>query len=280
MSLTYPSRLIKFFSIFGKSLFDFYRDGYFFLSAAVSFYTILAVPPLLVVIASIASFIPIEHIDWVKLIHVAIPTLLLDQLSIIEFLTLNRGAYGVTGFAVAYIISLGLFRALDQALYTIYQHPPRSYLGEYIWLQVIVFPIFILGLIATYGIATSLSEIFRSLIFHPFFSHGIAYYLLSIFQKITSIFGIVSIFSFLFTVYHFLTPRTDKRLKYTLISSILVTGLFIIIRKGFGFYFTYVSAAGSIYGAFSSIFGVLLWILIGYSVIFFGARFLYYLEPK
>lgn len=248
-----------------------------FLAAAVSFYTVLAVVPLLIVIASVASFIPFERIDWTRIIHAAIPSLLLDNNAIVGFLTMNRGAYGISGFAIAYILSQGLFRALDQALFYIFDKKPRK-LKEYIRLQLVIFPFFILGMITAYMMATSLSEIMSKLVLRPFFSEGVPYYLITIFHKTTSVFGMVTIFLFLFTLYHVLAPRVKKRFAHSFLVATFVSVLFLLLRKGFGVYFSYISTAENIYGTFSGVFGILLWVLLGYGLIFYGARFLYLLE--
>ena len=256
---------------------DFYSGRYMFLAAAVSFYTVLAVVPLLIVIASVASFMPFQSIDWTRLIHAAIPSLLLDNDTVVGFLTMNRGAYGISGFAIAYILSQGLFRALDQALFVIFDKKPRKF-REYIRLQLIIFPFFILGMITAYMIATSLSEILNKLLLLPFFSEGIPYYLITLFHKTTSVFGMVTIFLFLLTLYHVLAPRVKNRFGNSLIVATFISVLFLLLRKGFGVYFSYISTAENIYGAFSGVFGILLWVLMGYALIFYGARVLYLLE--
>jgi len=258
---------------------DFFSDRYVFLAAAVSFYTVLAVVPLLIVIASVASFIPFERIDWTRIVHAVLPSLLLDNTDIVGFLTTNRGAYGVTGFAIAYLLSQGLFRALDQALFYIFDKRPRK-LREYIRLQLIIFPFFILGMITAYMIATSLSEILAKLLYHPFFSQGVPHYIIKLFQQTTSVFGMVTIFLFLITLYHILAPRNRKRFSNTFTVATFISLLFLILRKGFGVYFSYISTAENIYGAFSGVFGILLWIFLGYGLIFYGARILYLLEKN
>ena len=256
---------------------DFYSDQYLFLAAAVSFYTVLAVVPLLIVIASVASFIPVESIDWTRLIHAAIPSLLLNNDAVVGFLTMNRGAYGISGFAIAYISSQGLFRALDQALFVVFEKKPRK-LKEYIRLQLIIVPFFILGMITAYIIATSISEILAKLLVRPFFLEGFPFYLLTLFHRTTSVFGVVTIFLFLLTVYHILAPRIKKRFGNSLIVATYISVLCLLLRKGFGIYFSYISTAENIYGAFSGVFGILLWVLMGYGLIFYGARVLYLLE--
>ncbi|NDC82812.1 YihY/virulence factor BrkB family protein [bacterium] len=258
---------------------DLFRKRYLFLAAAVSFYTLLAVIPLLAVVASIASYIPFENINWLRLIHVAVPSLLLEDREILDFLTVNRGAYGVSGFAVAYMLSLGLFRAIDHALHSVFEFPSRK-INEYIRLQFVLFPIFILGMITAYILATSLSSFLGTIITLPIFTNSVSQYVIHTIHSVTSFFGFVTMFSFLFTLYHVLAPRRKKHLDHSLVTALLGSFILTLVRQLFIIYFSFVSTAKNIYGTFSSVFGFLLWVLVAYTAILFCGRVLYIVEKR
>jgi membrane protein len=256
---------------------DFQKERYVFLSAAVSFYTLLAVVPLLIVVASAASLIPMESINWNRIFQAIFPHFFFNNHQILVFLTHQAGAYGITGFIAAYVASQGLFRALDQALCTVFEKPVRRF-RDYIRLQFMIYPFFILALITVYIVATSLSELVAKLLTYPIFREGVGYYIGSIFHKVTGLFGMMAIFLLLFMLYHFLAPRVIPRMRNSLMATTVMALLFLMVRKGFGYYFTYISNTQSIYGAFSGVFGVLLWVFVAYNLLIYGARFLFRLE--
>ena len=260
-----------------QSASDFIRLRYVFLSAAISFYTLLAIVPVLILIASIGSLLPIEAINWNRILQSIFPNLLLNNAQIISFFTQHRGAYGITGLIGAYILSQGLFRTLDQALAYIFEIQPRKF-NEYILLQLAAIPIFVLAMITLYVLATMISEFMNNLLLLPFFSGGLPYYLADIAKRITGLFGLVTIFWLLFLIYHFLAPRKIRKFSDSISTTVFICVFFFLLRMGFGFYFTHFSNVQHIYGAFSWIFGVLLWVFVGYDLIVLGARILFYLD--
>ncbi len=269
--------LRRFFRAAGGAAYDFYDQRYVFLAAALSFYTILAVVPLLIVIASVTSFLPIEQLRWGDIINVIFPNLVMNTEWVVDFLTYESGTYGITGFIAAYLTSQGLFRALDQVLATVFDRPIRS-LKEYIRLQLVVYPILLLGMITLYIGATSVSEMMMRLLLLPIFQSGLWYYLGSMLHRATTFFGTISIFTILLLVYQYLAPRKHPKFRYTLFATIYTSVLFYIVKRLFSFYFLHVSNVSSIYGAFSGVFGVLMWVFIAFDLVVYGARFLYWIE--
>lgn len=259
-----------------NAIFDHFRLRMDFQTAAITYFTLISSIPLLIVMTTIVSFLPIDSIRLETIIAAIFPKLPFDPGHVLTLLRQQRQAYGFLGITIAYYFSMYLISGLKRALHIIMEIDTkytRRLLHEMVWvslLTLLTMAAYMLGAVASATIVT-LSHL-------EMFSNGLPYYLLFLFSKVVNIYNLITIFSVVMVIYHFLTPRPSKRWLNTLIVAINVTIFLILLKKGFAVYILAAASINRLYATFAGVFGFLIWIFISFNVTFMGARVLYYLE--
>jgi len=268
--------LLYYITSWYNAILDHFRLRMDFHTAAITYFTLIASIPLLIVMTTIVSLLPIDNVRLETIISAIFPKLPFDPGHILVLLHQQREAYSFFGIAIAYYFSMYLISGLKRALHTVMEidtRYKRRLLHEMIWvslLTLLTMAAYLLGAVASATIST--------LSHFDLFASGLPYYILFLFSKVVNIYNLITIFSVVMVIYHFLTPRPAKRWANTIIVSINVTIFLILLKKGFAFYILAAAAINQLYATFAGVFGFLIWIFISFNVMFMGARVLYYLE--
>lgn len=268
--------VVYYISCWYRAFLDHFRLHVDYQTAAITYFTLIASVPLLIVMSTLASLLPIDDLKLETLITAVFPKLPFDPRHILILLHQQRGAYGILGVVIAYYFAMYLISGLKQGLHTLMEidHKyTRKLLHEVIWVNLLT-----VLTMAAYLAGAFASATLSTLSHFDSFSKGLPYYVLFLFSKVVNIYNLVTIFSVVLVIYHFLTPRPKKRWPHTLLVTLTVTVLMILLKKGFVFYIAAAASVNKLYATFAGVFGFLIWIFISFNVTFMGARVLYYLE--
>ncbi len=270
------NRLAYYITCWYNAILDHFRLKMDFHTAAITYFTLISSIPLLIVMTTIVSLLPIDNVRLETLILAIFPQLPFDPGHVLVLLHQQREAYSVFGIAIAYYFSMYLISGLKRALHTIMEIDTkykRRLFHEMIWVSLLT-----LLTLAAYMLGALASATISTLSHSPLFTKGLPYYVLFLFSKVVNIYNLITIFSVLTVLYHFLTPRPGKKWINTIIVTITVTILLILFKKSFAFYILAATDINRLYATFAGVFGFLIWIFISFNVTFMGARVLYYLE--
>lgn len=276
-----PVRLTKYFIRIIKAIYlavrDVFAKGLDNRSAALSFFTLISILPLLIVITVTFSLLPFEADMVIETIYAFFPDLAIDLSATMSLLSQQRQLYGIVGFILAYYFATGLFRVLHMTLLYIFEQPLPPF-SKNIQIQLLSVPIFILGLFAIYVAGYLVSSVIGVLLTFPIFENMKTVFILSLFVNIANLVNFLTFFSLVFLIYHVMSPRPNKLLRNSLVLTTIIAVLFTILKTFFGRYLNVAAAINPVYGTFGGVLGLLLWIFISFNIILIGARALYYLE--
>ena len=265
---------------FRESSYDHFRNHYGYRSAALSFYTLATIIPMLVVIATILSFLPINTEALVLRITELFPKLPLAPNKILDIfssvLLKQRSWYGILGFMLTYFFASRLFLALYRTLRIVFNEPFK--IKHNIIIQFLSIPIIIIGLIIVNVASFVIPIIVSWLHFIPFVFEYMPKIILDAIMNIANIISFFTFFTFLFLMYHFFVFRNTRVISKSLIITLISCFVFTTLRNVFGFFIDMVGRVNPIYGAFSGVFGFIAWIYLSYIVVLIAARALFYLE--
>lgn len=243
-------------------------------SAALAYYTIFSLAPLLLLLLSIAGLV-FTQTTVEKDVSTQIVGLLGKQGAslILTILThAKKPSSGIIGTVISTITlllgALGVFGQLQQMLNTIWhveQKPTAGIKGlirSRIWNASMVGVIAFL-LIVSLGASTATAAI------GTFLTHGllVSPILLEIINAVISFLLITLLFALMFKV----LPDIIIRWKYVWIGSLITSFLFTLGKEGIGIYIGH-SGIASEYGAAGSLIVLLLWVYYATQIVFFGSE--------
>jgi len=248
--------------------------------AGLSFYTIISLIPLIIVIATILSLLPFETKQIVQSLYRVVPDFPFDIEIILskasKLLSKERNLYGIISFFFAYFFASRLFLALHRTMRVIFEM--KGVVGRHINIQVLGIPIFILGLFVIYFGGLIVVKVMETVFHIKIITKVLPQILMT---QIIDITNIVTYFTFsllIFLMYHFLAPRANRRFRNSLTVTLVIGAIFTLLKNMFGFFINFMASHNPIYAAFGGIFGFLFWIFLSYYVILIGARAIFYLE--
>ncbi len=265
---------------------DYFLKGYGYHGAAVSYYVLMSLVPLLIVLTVGASYIAnIKEETIIKVIGALFPEVTQNFMTFaVKLLSEQRTFFGIFGFLVAFYFSTRLFTALHTALIYTFEGKEVGLkrtalvyiLGVPIFKFLIIF-IYIVSIVLSSTLSILTNSIIWESLKNFFYKLGIG----DIFVLVTNITNIVIFISFfiiLFVIYHFLAPREEKILKDTILVTLISSFLLFITKELFNQFIVLAAKTNPLYGSLSGIFTFLLWLYIGFSIVIIGSRTVYYLE--
>jgi membrane protein len=263
-----------------KAIHDLFSKDLDYLAAAISFFTLISIVPLLLVMTTILSFLPFKTIGILSSFQSFFPAETFTYISkIVNIFTKQRKLYGLLSFIVAYYSATGVFRILHRALVVIFEVPLSEH-KKNLKVQFLSIPIFMLGLFGIYFGSNSISFIFALLYKIPMFNTVLSTFLASLFINIANIISFMSFFFLMFLIYHVMAPRENKKKRNSIAMAIIVSILFTALRNLFHKLVIGIAAYNPLFGAFSGLVAFLAWLFISYNLILVGARTLFYLETE
>lgn len=274
------NKLIKFFKrlvkLFSKSADVWSKNDPWTLSAAISYYAIISLPGLLVIIISVAGYFYGEQ-EIQGEIKNQFDNLIGSESArqvagMIEQARLGSDSVWATILGIGALIfsATGVFAQLQRALNQLWG---IKILPKKAIIKLLLTRLFSLGMILVLGFLMMVSLIISSLIF--FFSDLISDYLgqagTYLFEAINVTFSLVvvaTVFALIFKV----LPDAKISWKKIWVGAFLTSGLFNLGKYLIGYYIGQ-SDPGSTYGAAGSVILILIWVAYSSLILLFGAAF-------
>ncbi|MBU1668816.1 YihY family inner membrane protein [bacterium] len=261
-------QLIKEYYIFIRDfLAALFQDKLSYYSASLSFYTLFSIIPLLVIVLSIFTNLPIFE-DIYNSIQAIIfenlmPTHSKEVLTYINGFVDNSGKLGMVGVIYVLFASMMFFKNYDYIVNDIFECERRSFWSSVTvyWTLVTLTPIMlVLSFYLSTQIQTMLDKNEWTATIHllnmlPFFI----------------------IWSIFFLSYK-ISANTDVSNKAASISSFIASLAWYFAKMGFVFYVVHNKTYLSIYGGFSILLFFFLWIYISWAIFLHGLKFCHLLE--
>jgi membrane protein len=255
-----------FFRDFLKDLLDD-RLGYY--AASLSWNTIFAIIPLLVILLYVFTTLPyfdavyenVKHLIFTNLL----PTESKEIMASINTFIENSDKLGQVGFFYVTFAAIMFFKNYDYIVNDIFETPRRG----------------ILESIKTYLILITLLPIMM----------GGSFYLSSFIQSYldkTSVTSLIHIYYFLpfliiwgaFYITYQLSANIPIRKRAAVTSSFIASLIWYLSKSAFVFYVVHNKTYASVYGSISTILFFFLWIYISWAIFLHGLRFCYLLDKN
>lgn len=229
-------------------------------AASLSFYTVFAILPLLLVTLSVVTSLPSfdEYYDRLKeLIFSAIIPTQTDVVSqYMDTFINNSFKLGAMGLSYVVVTSVLFFKNYEYIISKIFNIEPRNFwesISVY-WTMVTLIPV---------GIVLSI--------------YVSGYIQLAIDERLSGIINIVKVFPYILNwMLFFVIYRISANVKITnrsaLISSLVVALMWSVLKNMFVYYVLYNKAYASIYGSFSIMLFIMLWIYLSWVILLYGFK--------
>lgn len=262
--------------LFQETFNEFMDDNAIMLSAALSYYTIFSLPPLLIIIISLSGvFFGSEAVSG-ELFHqinglVGNEAALQIQETIKNVELSNSSSYAtIFGVVILLIGASGVFVEIQNSLNYIWgikAKPKRGFI-KFIKNRMISF-----SMIGTVGFLLLVSLIINSLI--DILNKRLATFIpmdTILLFYILNLVGVFIIIALLFTVIFKTLPDGKIKLRDCFIGASFTALLFMIGKFAIGLYLGS-SAIASVYGAAGSVILILVWVYYSAMILYFGAEF-------
>jgi membrane protein len=249
---------------FIKELFDD-KLGYY--SASLSFYTLFSIIPLLVIVLSILTHLPIfdeiyKNIQDILFANL-MPTNSKEILTYINSFVENSGKLGIVGIIYVLFASMMFFKNYDYIVNDIFNTQKRTFWASVsvYWTLITLTPIM---LVLSFYISSQIQKILNQ-------------------NELTAGIEIItilpfSIIWFIFFLTYKISANRDISNRAVGISSFIVSLVWYLAKIGFIFYVFHNKTYLSIYGSLSILLFFFLWIYISWAIFLHGLKFCYILD--
>lgn len=267
--------VISYWNAVKKAVLDFSDDNGFKLSASLSYSTLFAMAPLLIVIISLAGiFFGQEAVEgkifW-QIQHLVGANAALQVQDIIGNIQKTRHtvAGAIIGGGILVVTATGVFTEIQGSINYMWSIQARPQKG---WLKFLLNRLLSFSLIVGFGFIAMVSLVINSLMdllgaqLKSYFSHSVyIFYALNLLLTLSAI--IV-----LFTVVFKILPDAIIRWKDALVGAIFTAVLFMAGKFLIGLYLGN-SNIGKLYGTAASIIVILTWVYYSSIILYVGAEF-------
>jgi membrane protein len=262
------NRILKEYYVFIRDfLSELFADKLSYYSASLSFYTLFSLIPLLVIVLSIFTNLPIfdtiyQHIQNLIFKNL-MPTNSQEVLTYINTFVENSGKLGFVGVIYVLFASMMFFKNYDYIVNDIFETKRRSFWSSVTvyWTLVTLSPIM---LALSFYLSTEIQEMLDK---HSLTS-GI---------HLLTILPFIIIWSIFFLTYK-ISANTTVSNKASGISSFIASLAWYIAKVGFIFYVVHNKTYLSVYGSLSTLLFFFLWIYISWAIFLHGLKFCHLLE--
>ena len=260
--------LIKSYYVFLRDfLSSLFQDKLSYYSASLSYYTLFSIIPLLVIILSIFTNLPIFDGVYKEIQSMLFENLMpihsQDILTHINGFVENSGKLGMVGVVYVLFASLMFFKNYDYIVNDIFETQRRSFWSSVTvyWTLVTLTPIM---MVLSFYISTQIQVILNK----NQFTAGI---------EVIQVLPFFIVWSIFFLTYK-ISANVHVSVKAAAISSFIASLVWYIAKSGFIFYVMHNQTYMSIYGGLSILLFFFLWIYISWAIFLHGLKFCHLLE--
>lgn len=261
-------KLIKEYYIFIRDFLSaLFQDKLSYYSASLSFYTLFSIIPLLVIVLSIFTNLPVFENVYTDiqalLFENLMPTHSKEILTYINAFVENSGKLGMVGVIYVLFASMMFFKNYDYIVNDLFECERRTFWSSVTvyWTLVTLTPIM---LVLSFYVSSQIQIILDK----NQFTDGIHV------LKILPFFIIWSIFFLTYKI----SANVHVENKAAAISSFIASLVWYIAKNGFIFYVVHNKTYMSIYGGLSTLLFFFLWIYISWAIFLHGLKFCHLLE--
>lgn len=269
-------KLNKILTLFKNSVMDFIDDNAMKFSAALSYYTIFALPPLIILIISLSGFF-FEQKEVSDYFYSQITDLIGENTAIelqaaMEKVTVNREGIlpTIIGVGILLFSASGVFAEIQSSINYIwgFTAKPNKSIIRLVKNRLLSF-----AMIASVGFVLLVSLMLNSIVslFYNYLASFFAEETLHLVNVLNNIL-VFSIITLLFVLIFKTLPNGKIRWKDTFVGAAFTAILFMIGKFGIGLYLG-TTAQSSLYGAAGSIIVMLIWVYYSAMILYFGAEF-------
>lgn len=267
------------FNIAKATMDAFFEDRVFKLSAALAYYTVLAISPILMIIISVASMLYKKDAIEDKIYSELNGLIGHDLAHEVQQFVINSSLTGksdialITGLVVLFVASTAVFAEVQDSLNYIWQVKAKPKHG---WLKIIRDRVLSFSVIVSLSFILLVSMLLNTLIkrFGHFFlelfmEYDVTFDVLFFYiNKVVSILVTVAVFTLMFKV----LPDVKLKWKHALAGGIFTAILFSIGQIGIGYYLQQFQP-GLNFGSAGSIIALLVWVYYTSIIVYLGAEF-------
>ena len=265
-----------FWKLLKMAFVEFFADGSLRHSASLSFYTIFAMAPLLIIVISLAGiFFGVDAVEGKiyvqinELVGDAAAAEIQDIIKNVEASESSRGG-AIIGFIILIIGASGVFTEIQDSINYIWSVKAKPKKG---WLKIIINRLLSFSLIASFGFLLLVSLLVNTLMdllsdrMKLFLPNATIY-----FFQFLNVLLIFLIISCLFAIIFKVLPDALIRWRDAFIGAFFTASLFIGGKFLIGFYLSKFNVRAT-FGATASIILILLWVYYSSIILYFGAEF-------
>lgn len=259
-----------------QSVVDFLDDRATTFSAALSYYTIFALPPLIILIISASGFF-LEEKDVSSFFYQQVgelvgPNTAKEVENAMNNVTINRSGVlpTIIGVVMLLFTASGVFAEIQSSLNYIWGFVAKP---EKSVIRLIKNRLLSFAMIGSVGFLLLVSLLVNSLA-SILFEYLTTYFAESTIYLVQLVNNIIVFFiiTLLFAVIFKTLPNGIIRMKDVLVGAAFTAVLFMVGKFGIGFYLG-TTAKSSLYGAAGSIIVMLIWVYYSAMILYFGAEF-------
>ncbi len=253
-----------------KEIISFFKDhDLLHYASSLSFHTILALIPILLISLSIFTHLPSFEKYYDKIRNFVFSSLIPSHQEIIvnyidQFMQ-NTLSMGTIGFIFVIYVSIMFFDDYEYVVSRIFHTTPRKF-----WHSISVYWTLITMAPLALGISFYLSSYLQTLLDSYEYTSWINF--LAVFPFL--------IIWFLFFVTYSISANVEVETKISLVSSFVSSSVWYLSKNLFVYYIFYNKTYLSIYGSFSAIMFFLIWIYLSWIIFLYGMKLCYILNFK
>lgn len=250
----------------GESLRGFVRDDCHIMAAAISFYAVLSLLPLMLLLLSIAGYV-LEYAGkeyasqqalfahLAEYVRAVFPFTSEDFIQRLRSITMSRETFGVTGLLILFITASLVFRSLELAFARVFKTSRhRSLLGHQLLIVAFILAIGLLFLGIHYlTVVGSSVASGGGLGFATSFQEAMRHYLVLRFA--VSLISGTLVFAVLLKYF----SRERVRMRASLLGGLLFALLWILASKLFGYYLENLARFSMLYGSLATPAVIVVW---------------------
>jgi membrane protein len=269
-------RIRTVFSLLKNTAIAFLDDNAFKLSASLSYYTVFALGPLLIIVISLSAIVYGKEVVEGKLVEQLSGLIGADAaLQIQNILSNAQQTHASTlgaiiGFIILFIGATGVFTEIQSSInfiWSVRAKPKKS------WLKYLLNRLLSFSLIVGLGFVLLVSLVINALLLllSKKLSEKFPHFPVGLFNLTNSLI-ILAVITCLFTIIYKILPDAIISWKDAWIGSIFTAALFLLGKFLIGYYLGE-SNLGVTYGAAASVIIILAWVYYSSLILYFGAEF-------
>lgn len=261
----------------GRSVVTFVRNECFYLAASISFYLILSIVPLSLLILTLFGYLVGENQELYRFllsgILILFPSVVKGITEELRSVITYRGI-NIFMLCVYSVLSLQLFYSMERAMNIIFRVPRKRHFLLFIFWSIFIVTLLFIFLLLSFTISSSAD------LLH---TYPVTFIDIEVGTRAAILLKYIAPFVLVlmtFTAIYVIIPRVKVSWRNALAGAVFVTVLWEVAKYFFAYYVRNVVQLGTIYGSLTTFVIFLLWIFYCSSIFLLGAEFVSNLEGR